>query len=177
MPASTEAQQKKSEVIPLITTEENAAPTLQSAASQSEDIPAVEINTAEDIGTEANGTAPDDAVLPQAPTPMVSSPVRTDSEYVSIGDPATPVIEDDYWQEEHPNTPIHEVLPRTPLAPIATPVLASPESPFENIIIDESSPDAAQFRRLHKGPRPSISMLSIHEDIAASATQNLQPTS
>jgi hypothetical protein len=124
-------------------TEENVAPVIQSAVTQSEEIPVVDNIAAEDIGHEDNVPDTTDAVLPQATTPVVSSPVRTDSEYVSIVEPATPVIEDDYWQEEHPNTPIHEVLPHTPPASIATPVLASPESPFENIIIDESSPDAA----------------------------------
>jgi hypothetical protein len=66
------------------------------------------------------------------------------------------------------------VLPHTPPAPVATPVLASPESPFENIIIDESSPDAAKYRRLRKGPRPRSTMLTIHEDTTASVVQNLQ---
>jgi hypothetical protein len=173
-PASREAQHKQTEDIPPEPpTEEIATLVVQPAATQNEEITDVDNITAKHIAHEDNVPEPADAVLPQITEPMVSSPVHTDSEYVSIGDLAMPLTEDDYWQEEHPNTPIHEVLPHTPPAPVATPVLASLESPFKNIVTDEPSLDAAPLRHLRKGPRPGSTMLTFHEDITASVVQNL----
>ena len=62
-------------------------------APEAEDIPAVDSITAEDIGHHDN--VDDDEVLPQIKHKMVSSPVLTNSELISIGRPLTPIAQDD----------------------------------------------------------------------------------
>ena len=56
---------------------------------EAEEIPAVDPITAEDIGHHEN--VEDDEVLPQIEYNVVSSPVRTNSEIISIGRPLTPI--------------------------------------------------------------------------------------
>ena len=73
-------------------------------APESEEIPAVDPNPAEDIGCEDN--VHDDEVLPQLEPQSVSSPALTSSELISIGRPLTPVAEDDSWVEQRPDTPL-----------------------------------------------------------------------
>ena len=58
-------------------------------APEAEDIPASELTAAEDIGHHDN--IEDDEVLPQIEHDMVSSPVHTNSELISIGRPLTPI--------------------------------------------------------------------------------------
>ena len=58
-------------------------------APEDEEVPAVDPITAEDIGREDN--VEDDEVLPQIEHNVVSSPVLTNSELISIGRPLTPI--------------------------------------------------------------------------------------
>ena len=59
---------------------------------EAEDIPAAEPTTAEDIGHDDN--VEDDEVLPQIEYDVVSSPVLTNSELISIGRPLMPIAQD-----------------------------------------------------------------------------------
>ena len=59
--------------------------TASTEAHQAEDIPAVDPTAAEDIGH--NDNVEDDEVLPQIEHNLVSSPVLTNSELISIGHP------------------------------------------------------------------------------------------
>ena len=61
-------------------------------APEAEDIPAVDPIAAEDIGPHDNDE--DDEVLPQIERSLVSSPVLTHSELISIGHPLTPTAQD-----------------------------------------------------------------------------------
>ena len=61
-------------------------------APETEDIPAVDPTVAEDIGHHDN--VEDDEVLPQIEHQLVSSPVLTHSELISIGHPLTPTAQD-----------------------------------------------------------------------------------
>ena len=56
---------------------------------EAKDIPAAEPTAAEDIGHHDN--VEDDEVLPQIEYNVVSSPVHTNSELISIGRPLTPI--------------------------------------------------------------------------------------
>ena len=62
-------------------------------APESEEVPAVDPNAAEDIGQEDNVL--DDEVLPQLEPQLVSSPAPMSSDYISIGRPLTPTTQDD----------------------------------------------------------------------------------
>ena len=68
-------------------------------APEAEDIPAVDPTAAEDIGHHDN--VEDDEVLPQIDHQLVSSPVLTHSELISIGRPLTPTAQDASWAD-HP---------------------------------------------------------------------------
>ena len=61
-------------------------------APESEEVPAVDPNAAEDIGHEDNVL--DDEVLPQLERQLVSSPAPTSSEYISIARPLTPIAQE-----------------------------------------------------------------------------------
>ena len=61
-------------------------------APEAEDIPAADPIAAEDIGHHDN--VEDDEVLPQIEYNVVSSPVRTNNELISIGRPLTPIAQD-----------------------------------------------------------------------------------
>ena len=76
-------------------------------AHEAEDIPAAEPTAAEDIGHDDN--VEDDEVLPQIEHNVVSSPVLTNSELISIGRPLTPIAQDASWadhpqQQDSPST-------------------------------------------------------------------------
>ena len=58
-------------------------------APEAEDIPAAKPTAAEDIGHHDN--VEDDEVLPHIKYNVVSSPVRTNDELISIGRPLTPI--------------------------------------------------------------------------------------
>ena len=69
---------------------------------------AVDPTAAEDIGPHDN--VEDDEVLPQLEYNVVSSPVRTNNELISIGRPLTPIAQDASWadhpqQQDFPSTP------------------------------------------------------------------------
>jgi len=66
---------------------------------EAEDIPAVDPTAAEDIGHHDN--VEDDEVLPQIEHQLVSSPVLTHSELISIGRPLTPIAQNASWAD-HP---------------------------------------------------------------------------
>ena len=68
-------------------------------APEDEDIPAAEPTAAEDIGHDDN--VEDDEVLPQIKHNVVSSPILTNSELISIGRPLTPTTQDASWSD-HP---------------------------------------------------------------------------
>ena len=61
--------------------------------------PAVDPTAAEDIGPHDN--VEDDEVLPQIEHQLVSSPVLTHSELISISHPLTPTAQDASW-DDHP---------------------------------------------------------------------------
>jgi hypothetical protein len=143
----------------------------KASQKDSKDILAVDFTAAEDIGQHDNVTQDGDAVLPQLqPEPdVVSSLVPTNSEHVSISYSPTLVLQDEFWDEMHPDSPVHEVISRTPPTQVTTHVLESPESPLESMEIDAKSPHMSpSFRRLRKGLRPSSSssMTSIPKDAA-----------
>ena len=58
-------------------------------APEAEDVPAVNPTAVEDIGPQDN--VEDDEVLPQIEHNVVSSPVLTNNELISIGRPLTPI--------------------------------------------------------------------------------------
>ena len=67
-----------------------------------------EAQAAEDIGHHDN--VEDDDVLPQIEHNLVSSPVLTNNELISIGRPLTPIAQDASWadhpqQQDSPSTP------------------------------------------------------------------------
>ena len=68
-------------------------------AYEAEEIPAVDPIAAENIGHHDN--VEDDEVLPKIEHNMVSSPVLTNSEIISIGRPLTPSAQDASWAD-HP---------------------------------------------------------------------------
>ena len=68
-------------------------------APEAEDIPTAEPTAAEDIGHHDN--VEDDEVLPQIEYNVVSSPVCTNSELISIGRPLMPTAQDASWAD-HP---------------------------------------------------------------------------
>ena len=75
---------------------------------EAEDIPAIDPIAAEDIGHHDN--VEDDEVLPQIEHNLVSSPVLTNNELISIGRPLTPIAQDASWadhpqQQDSPSTP------------------------------------------------------------------------
>ena len=72
-------------------------------APEVEDIPAVDPTAAEDIGHQDN--VEDDEVLPQIEHNVVSSPVLTNSELISIGRPLTPIAQDDSWVDHPQDSP------------------------------------------------------------------------
>ena len=79
-------------------------------APEAKEIPAVDPITAEDIGHHDN--VEDDEVLPQIEYNVVSSPVLTNSEIISIGRPLTPIAQDASWAD-HPQQQDSPVLPTT----------------------------------------------------------------
>ena len=100
-------------------------------AHEAEDIPAADPTAAEDIGHHDN--VEDDEVLPQIEHQLVSSPVLTHRELISIGRPLTPIAQDASWADRPQEEEDFEAQP-TP-TPQASPAL----------------------RRLRKGPRPPVS--------------------
>lgn len=116
------------------------APT-EAHAKESEVIPAVDNTAAADIGHEDN-VQPDPEIIPQIEAEVVASPPHEASENISIGDPSTPIIQDEFWEEEHAHSPMHEVIPHSPPAQAATPVF---ESPLESIEVEPTAPQASPF--------------------------------
>ena len=86
-----------------------------------EDIPAVDPTAAEDIGHQDN--VEDDEVLPQIEHNVVSSPVLTNNELISIGRPLTPIAQDDSWADHPQDSPRQAETPTTPPTQVTTPVL------------------------------------------------------
>ena len=107
-------------------------------AHESEDIPAFDSTIAEDIGHEDN--VEDDEVLPQILPNSVSSPAPTSSELISIGGPTTPFTQDVFWEEHHPNSPLHEVIPCTPPTQVTTLVLETSQATPEDMEKTTPSP-------------------------------------
>ena len=54
---------------------------------------------------------------------MVSSPVLTNNELISIGRLLTPIAQDDSWADHPEVSPRQEESPRTPPTQVTTPVL------------------------------------------------------
>ena len=122
-------------------------------AHEAEDIPAAKHNAAEDIGQDDN--VEDDEVLPQIEHNVVSSPVLTNSELISIGRPLTPIAQDASWadhpqQQDTPSTPQQQV----------TPPRQEEEDDFE--AQPTPSPKAlSAFCRLRKGQKPQVPLSSV----------------
>ena len=116
-------------------------------AHEAEDIPAAEPTAAEDIGHDDN--VEDDEVLPQIEHNMVSSPVLTNSELISIGRPLTPIAQDATWADH-------------PQQQQVTPPRQEEDDDFE--AQPTPSPKALPaFCRLRKGQRPQVPLSSVLE--------------
>src|SRR4051812_18250725 len=125
-------------------------------AHEAEDIPAVDPTAAEDIGH--NDNVEDDEVLPQIEHNLVSSPVLTNSELISIGRPMMPIAQDASWA----NHPQQQDTPSTPQQQQVTPPVQEEDDDFE--AQPTPSPKASPaFRRLRKGPRPQVPLPSVLE--------------
>ena len=107
-------------------------------AHESEDIQAADSTAVEDIGHDDN--VEDDEVLPQILPNSVSSPAPTSSELISIGGPTTPFTQDVFWEKHHPNSPLHEVIPRTPPTQVTTLVLETSQATPEDMEKTTPSP-------------------------------------
>ena len=118
-------------------------------APEAEDNPAVDPTAPEDIGPHDN--VEDDEVLPQIEQNLVSSPVLTNSELISIGRPLTPIAQDDSWADHPQDSPRQEESPSTPPPQVTTPVLEDNDFVAQPTPSSQASP---VFRRLRKGPRP-----------------------
>ena len=90
-------------------------------APEAEENVAVDPTTTEDIGPHDN--VEDDEVLPQIELNLVSSPVLTNSELISIGHPLTPIAQDDSWADHPQESPRDEETPVTPPTQVTTPVI------------------------------------------------------
>ena len=123
-------------------------------APEAEEIPVVDPITAEDIGHHDN--VEDDEVLPQIEYNVVSSPVRTNSEIISIGRPLTPIAQDASWADR----PQEQDSPSTPQQQQATPSVQVEEDED----LPTPSPKASPvLQRLRKGPRPQAHLPSVPE--------------
>ena len=83
--------------------------------------------------TEAN--VEDDEVLPWFPQlmpKMVSSPDLSSSEQICVGGPTTPIAHDEFWEEQHPNSP--------PSAQVTTRMLETPQDTPEDMEKTTPSP-------------------------------------
>src|SRR3954463_7422469 len=125
---------------------------------EAEDIPAVNPTAAEDIGPQDN--VEDDEVLPQIEHNVVSSPVLTNSELISIGRPLTPIAQDDSWADHPQDSPRQEETLATPPTQVTTPVLEDDDFEAQPTPSPQASP---AFRRLRKGPRPQVTLSSVPE--------------
>ena len=138
-------------------------------AREAEDFPAADPITTEDIGHHDN--VEDDVVLPQIENQLVSSPVLTNNELISIGCPLTPIAQDASWAD-HPQ---HQDTPSAP----------QPQDDDDFEAQPTPSPQASPaFRRLRKVSRPQVpptvhvseSEAKTAEDIpAASADEEEEP--
>ena len=142
-------------------------------AHEAEDFPAADPTAAEDIGHHDN--VEDDEVLPQIEHNLVSSPVLTNSELISIGRPLTPTTQDESWAD-HPQ---RQDTPRSP-QPQATPSVQE-EDDFE--AQPSPSPQVSPaLRRLRKGPRPQVPLPSVpegevhHQPVARQVFSEATPT-
>ena len=127
-------------------------------APEAEDIPAVEPTAAEDIGPQDN--VEDDEVLPQIEHNVVSSPVLTNSELISIGRPLTPIAQDDSWADHPQDSHRQEETPTTPPTQVTTSVLEDNDFVAQPTPSPKASPT---LRRLRKGPRPQDALPSVLE--------------
>ena len=123
-------------------------------APEAEEIPAVDPITAEDIGHHDN--VEDDEVLPQIEYNVVSLPVRTNNENISIGRPLTPIAQDASWADR----PQQQDSPSTPQQQQVTPSVQVEEDED----LPTPSPKASPvLQRLRKGPRPQAPLPSVPE--------------
>ena len=122
-----------------------------------EDIPAIDPTAAEDIGHQDN--VEDDEVLPQIEHNLVSSPVLTNSELISIGRPLTPIAQDASWAD-------HPQLQDSPCTPLqqqqATPNEQEEDEDYE-AQPTPSPKEKPALRRLRKGIRPQVPLSSVPE--------------
>ena len=142
-------------------------------APEAKDIPAAEPTAAEDIGHHDN--VEDDEVLPQLEYNVVSSPVRTNSENISIGRPLTPIAQDASWADRAQE----QDSPSTPQQQQATPSVQVEEDED----LPTPSPKASPvLQRLRKGPRPQVPLPSIpegevhHQPVARQVFSEATPT-
>ena len=140
---------------------------------EAEDIPAVDPTAAEDIGHHDN--VEDDVVLPQIEHQLVSSPVLTHSELISIGRPLTPIAQDASWADR----PQQQDSPSTPQQQQVTPSMQVEEDED----LPTPSPKASPvLPRLRKGPRPQAPLPSVpegeehHQSVARQVFPDATPT-
>ena len=142
-------------------------------AYEVEDIPAVDPIAAEDIGHHDN--VDDDEVLPQIEYNVVSSPVLTNSEIISIGRPLTPIAQDASWDDR----PQQQDSPSTPQQQQTTPSVQVEEDED----LPTPSPKASPIlQSLRKGPRPQAPLPSVpegevhHQPVARQVFSEATPT-
>ena len=142
-------------------------------AYEAEDIPAVDPIAAEDIGHHDN--VEDHEVLPQIEHNVVSSPVLTNSEIISIGRPLTPIAQDASWADR----PQQQDSPSTPQQQQVTPSVQVEEDED----LPTTSPKASPvLQRLRKGPRPQVPLSSVpegevhHQSVARQVFPEATPT-
>ena len=114
-------------------------------APKAEDNPTVDPTTAEDIGPHDN--VEDDEVLPQIERNLVSSPVLTHNELISIGRPLTPTAQDASWAD-HPQ---QQDTPSSSQPQVTSPVQDDNDFEAQPTTAPQASP---ALRRRRKGPRP-----------------------
>lgn len=130
-------------------------------APEAQEVLVIDPIATEDIGPQDN--VEDDEVLTQIHPQMVSSPIRTNSETISIGRPLTPISQDASWADRpQPATPVQD-SPSTPHP--SPPQGPSPIVNDDNYMENTPSPKASPvYQRLRKGQRPSVSMTTITEE-------------
>ena len=82
-------------------------------AREAQEVPVIDLIATEDIGPQDN--VEDDEVLPQIEHNVVSSPVLTNNELISIGRPLTQLLRMTHGLITHKNPPVkkkHQLLPQ-----------------------------------------------------------------
>ena len=108
---------------------------------------------------------------------MVSSPVLTNSKLISIGRPLTPIAQDDSWAD-HPQVSPRQESPSTPPPQATTQVREDDDFVVQPTPSPKASPALC---RLHKGPRPHVTLSSVpegeeHQSVSREVLPEASPT-